>query len=502
MNLQSALEPYSVFLSSVRAVVNGDTPIYLVGGALRDAILGKPIHDLDLIVPDSAISIARRFANRIGAAFFPLDQERETGRVIIKTDAYNFFIDFASFRGSDLESDLQARDLTINAIAMDLQDPKTIIDPLGGVEDLNNHVLRACSFDSFFKDPLRIIRTVRFAVDLNFYIHPDTLKIIRASIHCLHLISPERLRDELFRIFEGLKPDSAIRILEQIGVLDIILPETIALRGVSQSSPHHYDVWEHSLHTLTSLNLILRNTIPSSDENSSDNFYSGLLSLRLGRFRKKISEHLNVRINPFRSRKGLLFFAALYHDIAKPETLQFDEEGRTRFFGHSKLGAETIARRGDQLRLSQNEILFLYKIVSNHMRPLLLSQSNDLPSRRAIYRFFRDSQEAGVDICFLSLADLMATYGSSLTEDIWDRQLNICKILLEAWWDRSRETVYPQPLLNGNDLMREFTLSPGIIIGQLLEHLREAQAAGEIYSRDEALEYAKQWLIEQKVIVS
>jgi poly(A) polymerase len=502
MNLQSALEPYSVLLSNVRAVVNRDLPIYLVGGALRDAILGKSIHDLDLIVPNSAISIARRFANRIGAAFYPLDQDRETGRVIIKTDGYDFFIDFASFRGSDLESDLRARDLTINAIAIDLRNLKSIIDPLGGVEDINNHVLRACSFDSYIKDPLRIIRTVRFAVDLNFQIQPNTLKKIRANIQRLHLISQERLRDELFRIFEGLKPDSAIRILEQIGVLDIILPETIALKGVSQSSPHHFDVWEHSLLTMTSLNLILRNIITSSDENSSENFYLRLLSLRLRRFRKQISEHLNIRLNPLRSRIGLLCFVALYHDIAKPETLQFDEEERTRFFGHSKLGAEIAARRADQLRLSQNEIQFIYKIVNNHMRPFLLSQSNGLPSRRAIYRFFRDSQEAGVDICFLSLADLMATYGSSLTEDIWDRQLDICRILFEAWWDRSRETVYPQPFLNGNDLIREFTLSPGIIIGQLLEHLREAQAAGEIFSRDEALEYAKQWLIEQKVIVS
>ena len=114
------------------------------------------------------------------------------------------------------------------------------------------------------------------------------------------------------------------------------------------------------------------------------------------------------------------------------------------------------------------------------MRPLLLSRSGDLPSRRAIYRFFRDSQEAGVDICLLSLADLMATYGSSLTEIIWERQLNICEILLEAWWDRPKEAICPQPLLNGNDLMREFTLSPGIMIGRLLEHLREAQAVGAV----------------------
>jgi hypothetical protein len=183
----------------------------------------------------------------------------------------------------------------------------------------------------------------------------------------------------------------------------------------------------------------------------------------------------------------LLLFAALYHDIGKPRTRQVEEDGRIRFLQHEIVGRKMISERAHRLRLSNNEIERIKTVVKNHLRPILLAQSGNLPTRRAIYRFFRDTGPAGVDICLLSMADVLATYGASLPQKIWINHLDIVRTLLEAWWEQPEERVAPPALVNGHDLVDLFDLEPGPYIGQLLEAIREAQAIGEIRTREEAL---------------
>ena len=214
----------------------------------------------------------------------------------------------------------------------------------------------------------------------------------------------------------------------------------------------------------------------------------GLVSLRLGRYRQQIEEHLNTSINPDRPLRALLLVAALYHDTGKPGTFRRTEDGRIRFLEHEALSAKLARRRAKAWRLNNPEIERLETIVRHHMRPLLLAQAAEPPSLRAIYRFFRDTGPAGVDICLLSLADTLATYGATLPQTIWSKQLDTVHILLEAWWEQPQESVHPPALLNGHDLMQIFHLAPGPQIGHLLEEIREAQAAGELKSRDAALQ--------------
>ena len=190
----------------------------------------------------------------------------------------------------------------------------------------------------------------------------------------------------------------------------------------------------------------------------------------------------------------LLLLAALYHDVSKPATRQVDQDGRIRFLEHEQLGAQLAHRRGSLLHLSNAETERLTTIVRQHMRPLLLAQTGEAPTRRAIYRFFRATGPAGVDICLLSLADSLATYGVGLPQEIWSRHLDVIRSLLEAWWEQPEEKVTPPALLDGHDLIRAFNLSPGPEIGRLLELIREAQASGEITERAEALDYARAWL--------
>jgi hypothetical protein len=193
-----------------------------------------------------------------------------------------------------------------------------------------------------------------------------------------------------------------------------------------------------------------------------------------------------------------LFFAALYHDVEKPSTRSVDAAGRSRFFDHDVQGAETTSKRAAAFNLSNDEVERIQKIVRNHMRfhffTSRLEADKQEPSRKAIYRFFRDVGEAGVDLILLGLADLRGTGGPALAQETWTAALDVARILLENYWERREETVAPPRLLDGNDLMKELDLQPGRIIGQLLEGIREGQAIGKIGTREEAIQFAHAYL--------
>lgn len=478
-------------LAEIQAALPADQPMYLVGGAVRDLLLGRISHDLDFVAPRDAIAVSRRVANALDGDFFALDPERNTGRVILTTQTNErYFLDFATFRGPDLESDLRKRDFTINAIAIDIRQPEVLIDPLGGVKDLHARLLRPCSATSFEDDPLRILRCVRLAVALELKLDLETRRLLHLALGGLEQTSPERLRDELFRILDARRPVVALRTLDLLGALTYVLPELDALKGVAQSPPHREDVWAHTLSSTQKLADLMNVLQPVHDAEAAANWAMGLVSLQIGRYRQQLNAHLAKGLNPDRSLRSLLLLAALYHDVGKPVTRQVEEGGRIRFIEHDQMGAKMVQKRGAILHLSNPEIERLGAIVRHHMRPLLLAQGQKTPSRRAIYRFFRDTGEAGVDICLLSLADLLATYGAGLPQDIWVQQLETTRTLLEAWWEQADEKVSPPALLSGHDLMEAFRLPPGPEIGRLLEEIREAQAAGEITERSQALEYA------------
>lgn len=487
--------PYPEVMEAVRRAAPGGTPVYLVGGAVRDLLLGRPIHDLDFALPGQAIAVARRVADALGAAFFPLDRERDTGRALYAPPGAHsparLCLDFAALRGPDLDSDLRDRDLTINAIAIDLRAPHTLIDPLSGASDLRARRLRACAPTAFTHDPARIVRAVRQAAGLEFQIEAETRAWLRAAIPELGRVSIERLRDELFKMLDGPRPAAALRSLDALGGLDALLPEVSALHGVRQSPPHVSDVWEHTLNLTQRLHDLLNVLQPEHNPEAAASWAMGLASVRLGRYRPQIASHFAQALTPERSLRALLLLAALYHDAGKPATARPDGTGRIRFFEHEPAGARLAGERGERLHLSSAEIERLRQVVQHHMRPLLLAQGDEPPTRRAIYRFFRDAGPAGVDVVLLSLADVLATYGPGLPQPAWIRQLDVARALLEAWWEQTETQVAPPALLTGHDLMQALGLPPGPQVGRLLEEIREAQAAGEITDRPQAIAYAR-----------
>ncbi|MCP4139425.1 MAG: HD domain-containing protein [Chloroflexi bacterium] len=503
-------------LSDVVDALPADQPLYLIGGALRDMLLGRISHDLDfglptLNKPSEALKVARQIANKIGAAYYPLDSERGAARlVLINENGTRDVLDFAAFRGKTLEEDLRGRDFTLNAIALDARSQK-LHDPLGGAADLRAKVLRTCSPTSLSDDPVRILRAVRLAANFQFKILPETRKAMKEAVSSLAETSIERQRDEFFKILEGEQPATALRALEMLGILPEFLPELATLKGTVQSAPHVNDVWAHTLSAMGHLESMLAALSPEYDSSKASEFHNGLLVLKLGRYREQFAKHFAENLTTDRSLYGLLFFAALYHDVAKPLTSKSENDGRIRFLGHEVEGGEMVAERARKLHLSNDEVDRLKRIVRGHLRLHFMArrmleqreqdesgERSGNPSRRTIYRFFRDTREAGVDVILLSLADLRATYEHSLPEDLWAAELDVARLLLENYWERPAETVKPPSFLDGHEVMEAFELHPSPIVGALLEAIREAQAMGEIADKKAALNFGKKWLEENK----
>ncbi len=484
-----------IILDTVRELTPQGEKVYLVGGAVRDLLLAKACHDMDFVVEGDVRPLARRLANHFNGDFFMMDAERQTARVILPVaDGSRQNFDFAALRAADLEGDLRARDFTVNAIAINIHAPGKLIDPLGGAADLLAKTLRACSATAFLDDPLRVLRGVRLSLALGYRLEPDTTRLMRAAVPKLRRVSIERMRDELFRMLDCSQPAAAIRLLDQLGALQVILPEIGALKGVSQSAPHIWDVWEHTLAMLSDLQRLFVALVEPYDEDNSGNLVLGLAVMRLGRFREHLAAHFQRQLNPNRSLRALLGLAALYHDIAKPAARQENADGKIHFLEHETLGEGVTVRRAKALALSQAEVEHLALLVRLHMRVHFLVNTADTPTRRAIYRFFRAAGEVGVDLVLLSLADRLATEGYNLNVQTWERHLDICHALLEAWWEHPEPGLKPPRLINGHDLQSHFCLSPGQRIGECLEAIQEAQAVGEIATRDEALAFAQNWL--------
>ncbi len=505
---------FSPLFESVRLALPDGLSVYLVGGAVRDALLQKHSHDLDFALPSGGMKLARRIADALHGSFYPLDEERDTGRVVsVDQNGVRHILDFASFRGPDpstgfrqaqpissgqsLDTDLRGRDFTVNALAVDVH-TLAVYDPLGGAADIRGKVIRACSPSTFRDDPVRILRAVRQAASLGFSIEPETRKAMKRDVKLLSRVSPERIRDELVKTLEGPQPAASLRALDMIGALDFILPELSTLKGFEQPAPHVHDLWEHTLHVVSHLENICSALSPQYDPETAANLFNGLLVMRLGRFRQKFAEHLSAYPIPDRSLRASLFLAALYHDIAKPSCKTVDGNGRVRFIGHDEDGSEIAAERLRALQFSNAEIEQVRKIIRHHMRIHFhthrLVNDGKEPTRRGIYRFFRDAGEAGPDLCLLALADLHATYGQTLSQEQWAAALDVCRILLENLWEKPAESILPAPYLNGNDLIRELKLQPGYRVGFVLEKVREAQASGKVGSRAQALKYAQELL--------
>jgi len=468
--------------------------VWAVGGAVRDDLLGREILDLDFAVQGDARRLSRAVADKLSANFYELDRERDAGRVVLDpVDHPPRTLDFAALRGESIQADLASRDFTINAMARNLAAPEVLLDPLGGARDLRDGILRACSPTAVSDDPVRALRAVRLAFGFHLRIEPETLRQVQAASSRLPTVTAERQRDELMRVLDEPRPAGAIRVLDHLGLLAGLLPELEPLRGLKQPPPHAFSALEHTLAVTDHLGDVLAVLSETADSEAAADIVLGELSLRLGRFRVALSEHLNRRLSHGRRDRQLLFLAALLHDIGKPSTTGIGPSGGIRFLGHEDAGAEMAQARGRALRLSTDELAHIRRIISHHLRPENLQAAREITDR-AVYRFFRDAGEAGIDVIVLSLADFLAKSASPPAEAEWSARLEVARRLLEARLAGSPERLDPPRLVRGERLIDVLGMKPGPEVGRLLEAIREAQAAGEVVDEASAIELARQVL--------
>lgn len=511
-SLTTAWTPsFPAFQALLNALAAEADPVYVVGGVVRDALLGhsKGLTDLDVIVVEQANRVARRVADRLGWAYYALDAERDVARLVFTASKTPLVCDVAAMRGGELAADLQSRDFTVNAMAMRWRRNAAteLVDLVNGREDLAARRLRRVTPWSMADDPVRLLRAIRLAVQLDFTIENDTLLQMLRIGDALRLVSPERVRDELWKMLALAQPEHALEMLREYRFLHILLPEVAEMEGVEQSTPHDADVFQHTLravHHAVALRDWLAYEKPINDSEAGATIATALAPY-LPRLRQLL---LNTTAAERRQADWLVWFA-LWHDVGKPSTRTAeriaDGAVRYRFLGHEEIGARLAEQRMEALKFSRYESSLMRAVVQAHMRPHLLHASfgADPLSRRACYRFFRDSAsgnqaravegEVGIDTVLLALADYQAIYAASPPPN-WTDYVRHAAELIAFGLAPNGLTETRQPLVDGHTLMAYFKLAPGPQIGALLEQLREAQAAGEIATPEEGLALAAELL--------
>ncbi len=455
---------------------------YVVGGFVRDGLMGRTNSDIDVVVAGDAPLVASEVAKSFGTRVVPLDEVNQVARIVLPQAGGHWHLDFATMRGS-IEEDLGSRDFTINALALNLADIRggwsqvRVIDPLGGYRDLSSRTVRAASEASFQQDPARLLRAVRLAATLGFSIDPTTEALMQRDHELVTTVAAERLRDELCYILETPRAYHSFRYLDRLGLLDPIMPELAATKGAAQPKEHFWDVFDHSLETVAAVERLLRQESGEKEDEL----------LTLVPWSPDIARHFARQVGAGPTRGSLLKLAGLLHDIGKPATKTIEQNGRMRFLGHAQLGAAMVVGLMERLRFSNRETKMVQLMIEHHMRPGYLV-AQEMPSRRAIYRYFRDTAEVGIDTLFLALADHLATRGPTLDLDEWHRHAETTQYVLSKWF-QEQATVVPPKFIDGHTLIDKLGLAPGPQIGELLEAVREAQAAGEISTAEEALNF-------------
>jgi len=468
---------------------------YLVGGCVRNTLLARDTVDIDIAVEADALEVAPRIATALGGKYVLLDEVNRIGRVILAIEGATkgqWKLDFTTVKGN-IEQDLAQRDFTIDAIAVNLgelaEDYTAIqlIDPFDGWGDLHRGVIRAVSPTAFESDAVRLLRAVRLAGELGFSLDTQTEALIQRYCNLIASVAGERIREELLRLL-AIPQSKLLPYLDELGLLTAMIPELNQLKGVKQPKEHFWDVFNHSIKTVVAVDFLLRQ---GGWEYGSEEV------LAVVPWSAALAHYFELEVSSGSTRRSLLKLAALLHDIAKPQAKAIDEGGRMRFLGHAKEGAAIAVNILERLRFSGKEVRLVEIMVRYHLRPGQMGL-NELPSRRAIYRYFRDTGEAGFDVLFLSLADHLATRGPRLNPAQWQEHAQMVEYVLSQHFQEG-SLVVPPKLVDGHDLINIFGMSPGPKIGQLLEAVREAQAAGELTSRQEALAYVRERLATEAV---
>jgi putative nucleotidyltransferase with HDIG domain len=411
------------------------------------------------------------------AACFALSEDFGSWRVVAREHAWQ--VDVEPLRGQSIEADLALRDFTVNAIAEPIAGGAPI-DPLGGLADLRARRLRMAAPGAFAEDPLRVLRLVRVAVELDLEPEAETLRRAGAHADALGGVSAERVFVELRRIVAAAQARRGVEMMDALGATAAVLPELEALRGVQQSRFHHLDVYGHTLEVLDR----------AIELTSATGRIAPELDASIGAQRAEVDTLLAEPLADELTRGDALRWGALLHDAAKPLTREVrPEDGRVTFLGHDARGAELARAVLERLRASERLRAHVAALVRNHLRLGFLVHEPQPLARRTVFGYLRACSSVEVDVTLLSIADRLATRGDRAQEAV-QAHLAVARGLLGDAL-RWRAEGPARPLLRGDELARELRIPTGPRVGELLEELAAAQYAGEVSTRDQAFDYVR-----------
>ncbi len=512
---------------------------YLVGGSVRDFLLGEPCVDWDIVTGGAAPGLARGLADRLGGYYAHLHDK--ASRVVVKGEGQEIVFDVAPFKGSSLEEDLRLRDFTVNAMAAPLDEavryfemwndgrslpglphtgrgrsgrpiigkrdtargrsgrgqasPVHLIDPLHGAADVKARCLRAVDDGVFRDDPLRLLRAVRLRMRYGLHVDEWTEGLMRRDAPLLARAAAQRVHDELYAILEPDGAGERLRYLDELGLLTVLMPEFAAAREMRQPAPHFWDVLEHSVESVGALERLARMLQEGRDDagDYEGERHVGQVSIDLAGIRELLQEAQEQEVFRLADLKApRMKLAALLHDVGKPVTYKVDKDGGVHFYHHQQAGVPLAQQVMRRLGASTQDRRLVELVTAHHMRPGQLAQA-DVVTPRAIRRFFVDLGPTGIAVALFSLADHLATLGPQPLTDAWEQHVAVVRLLLVRYI-RERESILPPRLLSAEELMRRLKLGPGPRVGQLLDQIAEAQAEGMVRSKEEALWWAEEWL--------
>ena len=481
--LPSAVETLVEFFGS------REVEAYFVGGVVRDMLMGRKSEDIDIAVSVDAVTIGRELAEALGTHCVSLHDEWQVARVVLNDAEWPGYVDIATIQG-DIERDLCRRDFTINAMALPMSEVRhddveeRLLDPCGGLPDLHAGVVRMVSPDALDEDTVRLLRGVRLAAQLEFSLDSDTADAIRERAALIADAPQERVRDELMRLLRTHKAYTGVRLLDELGLLCSVMPELADARDVTQPKEHYWDVFNHLVEAVGWVDAMF-----SGDGDD-------VFPLNLVPCFKGMAEYFDVDVSDGFDRLTFLKLTALLHDVAKPSTKTIEDSGRVRFIGHHSEGAEIARDILTRLRFGKRGVEHVAGMVQQHLRPTQMAQKDDMPTGRALYRYYRDAGDIALDTLYLNMADYLAARGPMLELRDWTNHCSLIRYILEEGLPgeegRRKESVQSLPkLVDGYDIIDRFALAPGPRIGKLLETVREAQASGEISTKEQALELVR-----------
>lgn len=435
---------------------------YLVGGSVRDALMGKSFVDRDIAIKN-AETFARKLSEQLSATFIELDPENKIYRLVLE-DKINY-LDISEIQGVKIEDDLSRRDFALNAIAINLANGE-IIDPYNGQADIKNKVIRHIKESNFTDDPLRILRAFRFASTTEFELAESTKACIEKYKHLLFTPAKERINYELMKLFGGKYTGKTLLLMDEFGILEDIFPYVKEMKKVPPNTHHHLDLFHHVVETVRNIEELYNN--------ASEAEKTHLDAVDFGGF---------PRINHLK-------LAGFLHDIGKFSTWTIEESGRHRFIKHDDVGAKMCVPFLREMKFSKKQIEYISTMIKAHIYPSNVIDAPDL-SDKVMMRYLRKMGTNVIDNIILAKADRLSARGEAITEEIVQKNLEGLDKLLDFYLEK-RETMKPLPkLLDGIEIMQIKGIKQSPELGKIINALKEAQLNGDVNTKEEAIEFVK-----------